>query len=161
LWRRALDSPISRYGDTVQYITRKATKLRKIDATDGSRPRFEIEDDQQQKWIGRKVILGTGIEDRLPQIPGFDNIWGRSAIHCVFCHGTETKGQEIAILLDPAAGVPTNGKTLSTFIQKFENLKNDPVTIIANGIFKEGEEPKPAPAYGISPELLQVIKYKG
>jgi len=63
--------------------------------------------------------------------------------------------------LDPAAGVPTNGKTLSTFIQKFNNLDNNPVTIIANGLYKEEEGPRPAPAYGISPELLQLIKYKG
>ncbi|KAG8798418.1 hypothetical protein FRC17_007472 [Serendipita sp. 399] len=148
-----------RYSDTFQYIPRKLLRLRKEQAEPS---RFSAEDDNQETWTARKVILATGIKDKLPSIPGFDAIWGRSAIHCVFCHGTETSGQPLVVLLDPAGGAMTTGKALFVFLSKFKNLNNHPVTILANGLFgEETEEPSVLPDFAITEQLLKVIKDRG
>jgi thioredoxin reductase len=107
------------------------------------------------------VILACGIQDKLPAIPGFDSIWGRSVVHCVFCHGTETRGKAISILLDPTVGA-LGGHTILMFVQKFTNIHNDPVTIIANGVFGEGAtEAKVVPELGITEDILKLVKHKG
>ncbi|CCA73358.1 related to thioredoxin reductase GliT-like, putative-Aspergillus flavus [Serendipita indica DSM 11827] len=62
----------SRYSDTFQYIPRQVKSLRKAEL-------FHLSDGQDS-WTGRKVIFATGIKDRLPSIPGFDAIWGRSGM---------------------------------------------------------------------------------
>jgi thioredoxin reductase len=46
----------------------------------------------------RRVILACGIADRLPDIPGLAEGWGRWALHCPYCHGYEVKEQPLAIL---------------------------------------------------------------
>ena len=43
----------------------------------------------------RVLLLATG---ELPEIPGLDEAWGRSAIHCPYCHGHEHRGQPTALL---------------------------------------------------------------
>ena len=149
------------YGETFHYVPRKALTLRKTEATQGARPLFQLQDDHNETWTGRKVVLATGIQDKLPAIPGFDSIWGRSAVHCVFCHGTETRGKAISILLDPNIG-PLCGNTILMFVQKFANLNNDPVTLIANGVFGEGAtEAKAVPGSGITEGILKLVKHKG
>jgi thioredoxin reductase len=37
------------------------------------------------------VILATGMNDELPDLPGFERHWGRRIIHCPFCHGFENR----------------------------------------------------------------------
>jgi thioredoxin reductase len=37
---------------------------------------FEVEDATGQCWKGRKVILATGSRDSLPEIPGYEELWG-------------------------------------------------------------------------------------
>jgi len=38
---------------------------------------------------GRRLILSYGIVDDFPAIPGFAECWGKTVIHCPFCHGYE------------------------------------------------------------------------
>lgn len=47
----------------------------------------------------RRIILATGLVDDLPDIPGIDAGWGRTVLHCPFCHGWEVRDQHIAILI--------------------------------------------------------------
>jgi thioredoxin reductase len=46
----------------------------------------------------RKVVLATGLRDRLPDTPGLADLWGDVVAHCPFCHGHELRGQHVAIL---------------------------------------------------------------
>ncbi|WP_369408381.1 hypothetical protein [Corynebacterium hylobatis] len=48
---------------------------------------------------GVRIILATGLVDDLPGIPGIDAGWGRTVLHCPFCHGWEVRDQHIAILI--------------------------------------------------------------
>lgn len=46
----------------------------------------------------RRIILATGLVDDLPEIPGIEEGWGRSVLHCPFCHGWEVQGHRIGII---------------------------------------------------------------
>jgi thioredoxin reductase len=46
----------------------------------------------------RRVILACGVTDRLPDIQGLAEGWGKWALHCPYCHGYEVKGRPLAIL---------------------------------------------------------------
>jgi len=46
----------------------------------------------------RTLLLATGITDQLPEIPGLAERWGRSVIHCPYCHGWEVRDQRIGVL---------------------------------------------------------------
>ncbi|KAL2678829.1 hypothetical protein Neosp_009581 [[Neocosmospora] mangrovei] len=50
---------------------------------------FEVMDESGKEWKGRKIILAIGCRDILPDIPGFNEGWGKSIIHCLFCRGFE------------------------------------------------------------------------
>jgi thioredoxin reductase (NADPH) len=53
----------------------------------------------------RRLLVTTGLADRLPDIPGVAERWGRDVLHCPYCHGYEVRGQAIGILAaGPLAG---------------------------------------------------------
>ncbi|MBA3255855.1 MAG: NAD(P)/FAD-dependent oxidoreductase [Pyrinomonadaceae bacterium] len=45
----------------------------------------------------RKLLLATGVVDRLPDIDGLKSLYGRSVFHCPYCDGWELRDQPIAI----------------------------------------------------------------
>jgi len=47
---------------------------------------------------GRRLVLAFGISDELPSIPGIAERWGRSVLHCPYCHGYEFSGQRLGVL---------------------------------------------------------------
>jgi thioredoxin reductase len=47
---------------------------------------------------GRRLLLATGVVDELPDVPGLAPLWGRSALHCPYCHGFEVSGRRVAVL---------------------------------------------------------------
>uniref|UniRef100_UPI003F996BBE FAD-dependent oxidoreductase n=1 Tax=Microbacterium sp. TaxID=51671 RepID=UPI003F996BBE len=46
----------------------------------------------------RRIILATGLVDDLPDIPGIEEGWGHTVLHCPFCHGWEVRDQRIGIV---------------------------------------------------------------
>ncbi|MBY5164112.1 NAD(P)/FAD-dependent oxidoreductase [Salsipaludibacter albus] len=46
----------------------------------------------------RRVVLTTGLVDRLPDVAGLADHWGRDVVHCPFCHGHEVSGRRIGVL---------------------------------------------------------------
>lgn len=47
---------------------------------------------------GRRLVLATGVEDELPDVPGLRERWGRSVLHCPYCHGYEVRGRPLGVL---------------------------------------------------------------
>ena len=45
--------------------------------------------------MSRKVLLTTGLKDKLPDIDGVENYYGRSVHHCPYCDGYEHRGKVI------------------------------------------------------------------
>jgi thioredoxin reductase len=46
---------------------------------------------------GRKLLIATGVADRLPDIPGFLELYGLSVFHCPYCDGWEVRDQPLAV----------------------------------------------------------------
>src|SRR3954451_20396329 len=52
----------------------------------------------------RTVLLATGMLDDVPDIPGFDGVWGSSAHKCPYCDGFEHRDERLAVLGSGARG---------------------------------------------------------
>jgi thioredoxin reductase len=54
---------------------------------------------QGHAWAGttHRVLLATGVQDVLPALPGFRELWGTGVLHCPYCHGYEVRDQPLAI----------------------------------------------------------------
>jgi len=46
----------------------------------------------------RRLLLASGMEDRLPAIPGLKERWGKTVLHCPYCHGYEIGGGPLGVL---------------------------------------------------------------
>jgi thioredoxin reductase len=71
---------------TVQFINTRA------ELVSGTPDDFRITTADGETIAGRRLILSYGIVDEFPAIPGFAESWGKTVIHCPFCHGYEVAG---------------------------------------------------------------------
>lgn len=46
----------------------------------------------------RRLILATGVRDELPAIPGLQERWGQTVIHCPYCHGYEVRDRKLGVI---------------------------------------------------------------
>jgi len=44
------------------------------------------------------LILAIGVADELPPIPGLQERWGATVLHCPYCHGYEVAGRPLGVL---------------------------------------------------------------
>jgi thioredoxin reductase len=58
---------------------------------------FEISTQSGEKFEAKKLIFATGVKDNIPNIPGFSECWGKTVIHCPYCHGYEFHGKKTGI----------------------------------------------------------------
>lgn len=49
-------------------------------------------------YRAKRLILACGITDQLPDIPGVQEHWGKSVIHCPYCHGYELSDRPLGVL---------------------------------------------------------------
>ncbi len=45
-----------------------------------------------------RLVLATGVADELPDVPGLRERWGRTVLHCPYCHGYEHAGRRLGVL---------------------------------------------------------------
>jgi len=91
---------------------------------------FEAKDTQGKVWVGKKVILATGVRDIFPSIEGYETCWGESIFHCLFCHGFEERGSKKVGLL--AEGFLSNSQP-SLLISGMAGRLAEEVVIFTNG----------------------------
>ncbi|MFC9894581.1 NAD(P)/FAD-dependent oxidoreductase [Nocardia sp. NPDC127579] len=60
--------------------------------------RFSITLTDGRAVTARRVLVATGLRDVLPEVPGLVEHWGRSVVHCPYCHGWEVRDEPIGIL---------------------------------------------------------------
>jgi len=53
----------------------------------------------------RTLILAGGVRDVLPPLDGLQARWGRSVLHCPYCHGFEVAGRALGVLAGDAMGL--------------------------------------------------------
>ncbi|WP_213280431.1 NAD(P)/FAD-dependent oxidoreductase [Chryseobacterium indologenes] len=104
--------------NTVHFYNETVVKTVKI--TDG----FGIETSSGEKFQAKKLILASGVKDKMPHIPGFAECWGISVIHCPYCHGYEVKNE--------VTGILSNGDMAYEFSKLIFNLTKN-LTLFTNG----------------------------
>lgn len=53
----------------------------------------------------RRLLITSGIEDELPDLPGVAERWGRDVLYCPYCHGWEIRNQQVGVLASDAHAV--------------------------------------------------------
>lgn len=88
----------------------------------------------------KKLILAYGVQDQLPSIPGFKELWGKSIFHCPYCHGYEARDTKLALI--------GNGMMLGHLYPMISSLSRDLM------LFTNGKADLPE-------ELYPVLKKRG
>lgn len=86
---------------------------------------FAITTQTGEEFYAKKLIFATGVKDIMPDINGFAECWGKSVIHCPYCHGYEVKNEKTGIL--------ANGNFAFHYAQLITNWTKD-LTIFTNGL---------------------------
>ncbi|MEM8510284.1 MAG: NAD(P)/FAD-dependent oxidoreductase [Bacteroidota bacterium] len=85
---------------------------------------FELMTDIGNIFTARRLIFATGVKDIMPNIKGFAECWGRSVIHCPYCHGYEVRNER--------TGIFANGDFAFHYAQLLYNWTKE-LTIFTNG----------------------------
>jgi len=75
--------------------------------------------------IARAVVLATGADYQVPDVPGIAELWGTSVIHCPFCHGWEARDARIGVFIEDeerAAHVIPMLRRLSADVEVYPSL---------------------------------------
>lgn len=60
--------------------------------------RFGLLLDSGRGLAARRLLVTTGLADRVPDIARAAERWGRDLLHCPYCHGHEVRDQPLAVL---------------------------------------------------------------
>jgi thioredoxin reductase len=77
---------------TVSFLNDRA------DDISGAIDAFLVTTQSAERADARRIILTHGVRDILPDLPGLADAWGRTVLHCPYCHGYEVKGRPLAVL---------------------------------------------------------------
>jgi thioredoxin reductase len=116
-WRKKARQDVEKY-DTVHFFEGAVTSVVKIQGG------FEATLSSKNSVRVKKVILAYGVQDRLPPIPGMQELWGKSVFHCPFCHAYEHRGERM--------GVFANGAAAMRFVPMIFGVTSD-ITLFTNG----------------------------
>ncbi len=113
---------------------------------------FKATTERGHSLTAKRVILAMGITDKLPEIPGVQERWGKTVIHCPYCHGYELSDRALGVLatsemsFHQAAMIPDWGAT----------------TLFTQGQFKpEGETLKHLLTRGVTLEHSPIVEVLG
>ena len=87
-----------------------------------------------------RLILATGVIDELAAIPGMQERWGISVLHCFYCHGYEVAGRRLGVLA-------TTDRALQTAMLLPDWSEH--VTLFTNGVLT------------LSPEQMTELRMRG
>ena len=85
---------------------------------------FEIETLSNERFYAKKIVLASGVKDIMPNIPGFEECWGISVLHCPYCHGYEVRNE--------VTGILSNGDMAYDFSKLIFNMTKN-LTLFTNG----------------------------
>ena len=63
---------------------------------------FTLRLEDGREVSGRRLILASGVADRLPEIGGAEERWGITVLHCPYCHGWEVRDRPLGVLATSA-----------------------------------------------------------
>jgi thioredoxin reductase len=68
------------------------------ESAEGEKDHFSVKLDTGAAVDARRLVLATGVQDILPEIPGLAERWGQRVFHCPYCHGYELDQGKIAVI---------------------------------------------------------------
>lgn len=115
--------------DTVDFRNGLVTHAMACTLRDASDPLFGLKLADGSALEARRIILATGVRDQLPEIPGLAERWGKTVLHCPYCHGYEVRDSQIGVLATMAVSshqammLPDWGPT--TYFSQSEHIPDD------------------------------------
>jgi thioredoxin reductase len=111
---------IKKYG--VKHVAKTIVSARKND--EGI---FVARDNEGIVYHSKKLLIATGLTDKLPGIEGFREMYGISIFHCPYCDGWEVKDKKIGVYARNKEGweLALNLKTWSDKITLYTDGKNN------------------------------------
>ncbi len=113
----------AQYG--VQVRTARVSDVRRDSAQDAPIA-FAVTTDDGHETTARRIVVATGLVDRLPDVPGLSEHWGTQVLHCPFCHGWEVRDQAVAVL--------GTGPMAAHQAYLFQALTDDLVLVLSDGV---------------------------
>lgn len=104
--------------ETVVFESVRATTA----ATSGDGFALTLENDEIRE--ARRLVLAYGVTDQFPDLPGFVECWGKSVLHCPYCHGHEVAGRRWGTLIPP--------QTVAHAVPLYSDWTSD-LTVFADG----------------------------
>ena len=95
------------------------------------------------RHLSRVLILALGVKDKLPDIDGLAERWGRSVFHCPYCHGYELNQGKIGVIagselsMHQALMLPDWGPTTLLLNDTFEPNPDQLADLAARGVIVE------------------------
>jgi thioredoxin reductase len=133
---------LSRYGCEV--ITARTSALRRED------DHFVVELADGRTTRARRLLVASGLTDGLPDVPGVAELWGRTVVHCPYCHGWE--------LRDRAIGILGSGPQSAMQAQLWRQWSDDVVLFPHTGPAPTNEECERLTARGVRVVPGQVVR---
>jgi thioredoxin reductase len=103
---------------SVEFIEASVSAV-KADGGDG----FTVSLGNGEQLSASKLLLAFGVQDGLPDIAGIGERWGKSVLHCPYCHGYEFGDRRLGVLFH--SGHPPDHAILIT--------EWGPTTLFLNG----------------------------
>ncbi|HEY0928875.1 MAG TPA: NAD(P)/FAD-dependent oxidoreductase [Gemmatimonas sp.] len=104
-----------------------------------------------QEQVASKLLLAFGLHDTLDNIPGLQERWGRSVLHCPYCHGIEFSDRPLGVLY----------RTPMSAHQALLIAEWGPTTLYLNGATLEAEDAEKLAARGVAVEPARVTRLVG
>lgn len=90
--RAVVRDEVTRYPHVTAVPARVVTVTRRDDG-------FIARTDREERRVGR-LLIASGVNDRLLPIPGLRELWGDVVLPCPYCHGHEYSGGPIVVISD-------------------------------------------------------------
>ena len=102
----------------VRFYEAEVARLREVDGV------FEAEAPGGLVLHGRAIVLATGVNDRWPEFPGYEEFVGRTMHWCIVCDGFEMQGKRVIVVGNDEETAQTACQMLR-FTDKVTILTND------------------------------------
>jgi thioredoxin reductase len=76
----------------IQLLHKKITNGRK-----NNEGLFEVTDEDGAVYNTKKLLVATGVTDKLPELQGFKELYGKSVFHCPYCDGWEVSDKKLGV----------------------------------------------------------------
>lgn len=129
----------------VTMIAGKAVEGRTFD--DG----FVVRLSSGEEISARKAILSFGLRDSLEPIDGLQDRWGKSVLHCPYCHGFEFSDRPLGVL----------ARTPMSVHQACLVAEWGPTTLFLNGVELEPESQGALARHGVTVEPRKIKRLVG